>query len=279
MHSILSRFLTFAKITGRKLLKHKMTIVAVAVILSVLAAAWNFGESSAPTEHMAPDAELTAREPETRIKTQFDEPGSAFIEVHQTQTSEVTPNPTPDSTEAPVDDTPSSAPDSTEAQTTPDPAAGSTEAPTTPSSAPAHTSAPTVEETFSVTLSVRADTLLDNMHLLDSDKHELVPASGVLFSRSVTVSEGDSVFDILQREMRRAGIHMASRFTPVYDSVYIVAIHNIAEFDAGPLSGWLYRVNGQFLGFSASQQFVSSGDVIEWIYSTDLGRDIGGGIG
>ena len=130
---------------------------------------------------------------------------------------------------------------------------------------------------FEVTLSVSAETLLDNMQLLDRDKHELVPEDGLIFpAAAVTAFEGDSVFDVLWREMRDAGIHLAFRNTPFYNSVYIEAINNLFEFDAGSLSGWMYRVNGDFPGFGASRYFLQPGDVIEWVYTIDLGRDIGG---
>jgi len=130
---------------------------------------------------------------------------------------------------------------------------------------------------FYVTLSVRVDTLLHNMHLLHRDKHELVPENGVIFfSANVRAYEGESVFNVLQREMRRHGIHMSSRFTPVFNSAYVEAINNIYEFDGGPLSGWMYRVNGWFPNFGSSRYLLQPGDVIEWKYTVDLGCDIGG---
>ncbi|MCL2839003.1 MAG: DUF4430 domain-containing protein [Oscillospiraceae bacterium] len=132
------------------------------------------------------------------------------------------------------------------------------------------------DSSFTVTLSVRVDTLLNNMNRLNSDSHELVPANGVIFPATVvTVHEGESVFNVLQREMRRVGIHMSSRFTPVFNSAYVEAIGNIFHLDAGPLSGWMYRVNGNFPNFGASRYLLEPGDVIEWVYTVDLGRDVG----
>jgi len=129
---------------------------------------------------------------------------------------------------------------------------------------------------FTVTLSVRAHTILYNMHLLDRDKHELVPTDGWIFPPTeVTAYEGESVFNVLQREMRRNRIHMVSRWTPIFNSAYIEAINNIFEFDVGPLSGWMYMVNGWFPNFGASRYLLSDGDVIELLYTVDLGRDLG----
>ena len=132
------------------------------------------------------------------------------------------------------------------------------------------------DESFSVTLEVRVDMLLYNMHMLHSDQHELVPSDGVIFPRAEVIAySGESVFNVLQREMRRNQIHMASRFTPVFNSAYVEAINNLYEFDAGALSGWMYRVNGWFPSFGSSRYLLSPGDEIVWLYTLDLGRDLG----
>ena len=129
---------------------------------------------------------------------------------------------------------------------------------------------------FTVTLSVRAHTILYNMHLLHRDKHELVPDDGWIFPPTeVVVYEGESVFNVLQREMRRHRIHMVARWTPIFNSAYVEAINNLYEFDVGLLSGWMYSVNGWFPNFGASRYLLSPGDVVEWAYTVDLGRDLG----
>ena len=136
--------------------------------------------------------------------------------------------------------------------------------------------APAPTGDFTVILSVSVETLLDNIHLLDAEMHELVPQDGILFpATEVPVYEGESVFDVLQREMRQAGIHMTARSVPIHNSSYVEAIGNIFEFDAGGLSGWMYSVNGIFPGIGSSQYTLSPGDVVEWLYTIDLGRDIG----
>lgn len=132
------------------------------------------------------------------------------------------------------------------------------------------------DDAFTVTISVRAHTILYNMHLLHRDKHELVPEDGWILPPTVVVAyEGESVFNVLQREMRRNRIHMVSRWTPIFNSAYVEAINNLYEFDVGPLSGWMYSVNGWFPNFGASRYLLSDGDVIEWLYTVDLGRDLG----
>ena len=129
---------------------------------------------------------------------------------------------------------------------------------------------------FTVVLSLRCDTLLNNMNLLNKEKHELVPTNGVIFPEAyVTVYEGESVFNILQREMKRAKIHMEFVNTPIYNSAYIEGINNLYEFDAGELSGWIYRVNGWFPNYGCSRYQLKPGDILEWLYTCDNGRDLG----
>ncbi|HML38395.1 MAG TPA: DUF4430 domain-containing protein [Bacillota bacterium] len=127
------------------------------------------------------------------------------------------------------------------------------------------------------TLSVRCDTILDNIKALDPEKAELVPADGVIFpAQKVDFYEGESVFNVLLREMKKNKIHMEFVDTPIYNSAYIEGINNLYEFDCGELSGWMYKVNGWFPNYGCSRYQLKDGDVVEWVYTCDLGRDVGG---
>ena len=128
------------------------------------------------------------------------------------------------------------------------------------------------------TFSISCATILDNWDKCDDSKKPLVPADGVILpSTTVTFSEGESVFDVLQRVCQDNKIHMESVWTPMYNSAYVEGIHNLYEFDVGSLSGWMYSVNGWFPNYGCSRYALQSGDVVEWVYTCDLGYDIGGG--
>ena len=58
--------------------------------------------------------------------------------------------------------------------------------------------------------------------------------------------------------------------------IVLDSFKNLFEFSAGSNSGWMYRVNGKFPNYGCSLYDVKSGDVIEWLYTCDLGHDIGG---
>ena len=112
----------------------------------------------------------------------------------------------------------------------------------------------------------------------DPEKVELVPADGwILQPMTVTFYEGESVFNVLQRTCKQQKIHMEFSNTPIYNSAYIEGIHNLYEFDVGNLSGWMYKVNGWFPNYGCSRYQLKDGDVIEWVYTCDLGYDVGGG--
>lgn len=129
---------------------------------------------------------------------------------------------------------------------------------------------------LTATLSIRCDTILDNLDIFDMDKIDALPVDGVILAPTkVKFSTGESVFDVLQRETRSRGIHMEAEFTPMYNSAYVQGIHNLYEFDCGELSGWMYNVNGWFPNYGASRYQLKDGDVINWVYTCDLGQDVG----
>ena len=90
---------------------------------------------------------------------------------------------------------------------------------------------------------------------------------------SYTLSSGSTVYDLLVE----TGLSIKS--TNSSFGVYIQSIEGLGELDEGQYSGWMYRVNGQFPEVSASAYTLSSGDYVEWVYTRDLGNDVGGGSG
>ena len=127
------------------------------------------------------------------------------------------------------------------------------------------------------TLSVRCDTIFEDTSRVSSDTLEILPKNGVIFAaKEVEFQEGESVFDVLSREMKNNKIHLEFVDTPLYGTVYIEGIGNLYEFDAGELSGWMYKVNGVFPNYGCSKYILKKGDKVEFVYTCDLGKDVGG---
>lgn len=90
-----------------------------------------------------------------------------------------------------------------------------------------------------------------------------------------TPNANETAYSLLQR----TGLDIQATTDHQYGGVYVVSIEGLGEFDAGNQSGWMYKVNGTFPDYSASLYSVSSGDYVEWVYTRDLGNDVGGGSG
>ncbi len=141
---------------------------------------------------------------------------------------------------------------------------------------PAQTAEATKDGAYSCTLSISCAAVLDNLDQCAAEKQSLIPANGwVLEPLTVSFSQGESVFDVLQRVCRQQNIHLEFENTPLYDSAYIEGISNLYEFDAGPLSGWMYQVNDWFPNYGCSRYQLQDGDTVRWVYTCDLGADIG----
>ena len=131
-----------------------------------------------------------------------------------------------------------------------------------------------------VTISIRCDTILDNWGDLDPAlrSEEFVPPDGIILPPTEYVLRpGDTVFDILNRAVRYSRIQMEYQGSDrnSFGSVYIQGIHYLYEFSCGPLSGWMYRVDGEYPEYGCSKYKLKDGQVIEWIYTCDLGHDVG----
>ena len=135
-------------------------------------------------------------------------------------------------------------------------------------------------ESETVTLSIRCDTVLANYDDLDPALRsgEFVPPDGVILPPTEYVLRpGDTVFDLLDRAVRYNKIQMEYQGAEQNSvgSVYVQGIHYLYEFSCGPLSGWMYRVDGEFPNYGCSKYELKDGQVIEWVYTCDLGRDVG----
>lgn len=97
--------------------------------------------------------------------------------------------------------------------------------------------------------------------------------SNILGATAVPVEAGESALDLLKRVTRSKGIPMEYQGSSGF--AYVEGIDNLYEFDEGPTSGWMFKVNGNFPNMSAGAYKVQVGDRIDWLYTTDLGKDVG----
>ena len=126
------------------------------------------------------------------------------------------------------------------------------------------------------TISIECSNILDNMDNLKKTKEDFIPEDGwILKETEVAFQGGETVFDVLKKVCGENGIHMSSKYTPLYKSYYIEGINQLYEMDCGKNSGWMYSVNGKYPNYGCSEYKLKDGDKIEWRYTCDLGADVG----
>jgi len=127
------------------------------------------------------------------------------------------------------------------------------------------------------TITIRCDTILDNVDKLEPAKAPFVPEDGeILPIITAEFTPGETVFDVLKRVCEAADLQIEYSWTPLYDSYYVEGINHLYEFDCGFESGWMYQVNDGFPNYGSSAYEVKPGDKIEWKYTcVGLGTDVG----
>ncbi|CAM3228909.1 DUF4430 domain-containing protein [Filibacter tadaridae] len=95
----------------------------------------------------------------------------------------------------------------------------------------------------------------------------------IISPMEATLKEGDTAYTLLQRVVDNKSISISSIGSG--PTLYVQAIDGLGEFDGGPLSGWMYSVNGEFPQFSAGIYTLKEGDSLRWQYTRDLGKDVG----
>lgn len=158
------------------------------------------------------------------------------------------------------------------------PNTGSTpaQAPVTSTSQEPAAATSNANQTLQVSLSIDCETALKNWSKLPINKqdHQVVPENGIILGQTnVTVNTGETAYNLLVAVCQKNGIQMDASGTVL--GKYINGINNLYEFDAGPLSGWEYEVNGIFGGVAVSRYTLKNGDAVQFRYTCDLGRDIG----
>ncbi len=166
------------------------------------------------------------------------------------------------------------------ARLTIEPADSNTEIPptveATPEVTPEITPEPTPAPEHLCTIEIRCDTVMDTSVLENEAVIPYLPEDGVILAATeVEYTPGETVFDVLLRVTRDNDIQFEFREDALYSGAYVEGINYLYELDAGALSGWMYKVDEQFPNYGCGRYEVEDGDVIVWLYTCDLGLDVG----
>lgn len=128
---------------------------------------------------------------------------------------------------------------------------------------------------FYVSFSVTCHAAAENLSTIDESVNPLsvIPEDGVVIAqRRLGLPEGATAFEALLEAARQEQIRVD--YTGTVYGAYVSGIGYIYEFGFGDMSGWLYRVNGEFPEVSAGAYALSEGDTVEFIYTCDGGGDL-----
>ena len=132
--------------------------------------------------------------------------------------------------------------------------------------------APKTKVVGTVTLSIRCDTVAGKG---DAD---YIPKDGCMLKPTAfEIEEGDTVYDVLAEATKRFSLHMEKKGAD--GMVYVAAIGHLYELQFGEMSGWVYHVNGESPFVGCDSYTLSDGDTVEWLYTLDLGADVGNTFG
>lgn len=97
----------------------------------------------------------------------------------------------------------------------------------------------------------------------------------ILSRREIKTEPGETAFGQLKRALAAERINLDYGGNAMLGNIYVRGIGGLSEFDYGSLSGWTYRVNGEYPDKSCASCILSEGDYVEWIYTKD-GQKEGG---
>lgn len=139
------------------------------------------------------------------------------------------------------------------------------------------------------TVTINCTAIENHRENLKDEKLPFVPRTGYIAKDfKMEVHEGDTVYTIVSRfckentcidnckfcQVNKDRVPFESSFVSGNRSYYVESIHNLSERDCGAGSGWIFTINGEMKGTSASLHSVNPGDRIEWIYACDYTTDI-----
>ena len=112
--------------------------------------------------------------------------------------------------------------------------------------------------------------IIIDAHTVAGEK-SYIPQDGIILARTeITINKGQTAYDQLVSAVKANSIHIE-----ITGGSYVAGIANIYELDFGDLSGWMYRVNGEFASVNCNEYVLREGDLVEWLYTRDIGKDIG----
>ena len=113
-------------------------------------------------------------------------------------------------------------------------------------------------------------TMTIECRVLIGEKSDYIPSDGyILKGEDFKIEEGDTALQVLREASSKYNFQLE-----VKNGYYVLGINNLYEKEYGDLSGWMYYINGVSASVGANEYVLKDGDVIEWRYTRNIGKDL-----
>lgn len=138
----------------------------------------------------------------------------------------------------------------------------------------------TTADTITVFFSIDCKNILNHLDdLKDYDSLKDYIGNGIILDKTgYQISAGSTVFDLLELVTRanRIQLDYQGASSNIYGTVYVRGIQYIYEKSCGTSSGWMYTVNGEWVGVGCSSKKLEDGDFVQWRFTCNGGSDLKG---
>ena len=114
-------------------------------------------------------------------------------------------------------------------------------------SAPQHVETPKQDTPVKQTVSVR-----------------VIGVNSTMMQGNIEVNSASTAYSVLRELAKQNGKSISTK--GFGSTVYVSGIDGLKEFDHGPSSGWMYKVNGTPPNIGAGAYKVKAGDIVIWYY-------------
>ena len=98
----------------------------------------------------------------------------------------------------------------------------------------------------------------------ETKKTETKSSSAKQETKNIEVNSSSTAYSVLRELAKQNGKSISTkRFG---STVYVSGIDGLKEFDYGPSSGWMYKVNGTPPHIGAGAYYLKAGDQVIWYY-------------
>lgn len=92
----------------------------------------------------------------------------------------------------------------------------------------------------------------------------VIGVNGTMMQGNIEVNSSSTAYSVLRELAKQNGKSISTK--GFGSTVYVSGIDGLKEFDHGPSSGWMYKVNGTPPNIGAGAYKVKAGDTVIWYY-------------